>query len=84
MYCRRDVKKIVFVNSGVQMILINPRFAVMEKLVITKFIEKIGKENVFLSIEDAIRGCKFSLTYENGNGNGNGNVSSRPEEYIQD
>lgn len=43
------------------MILINPRRDVMEKLIVTKFIDKIGKENVFLSTEDAIDACNFSL-----------------------
>jgi len=36
----------------------------MEKLILTNFIEKIGKERVFLSIEDAIEGCKFALSPE--------------------
>lgn len=61
----------------IKMILINPRLAIMEKLLVTKFIEKIGKENVFLSIEDAVRACKFSFRYENGN------VGSPDEEDIQ-
>lgn len=43
------------------MILINPRLAVMEKLILGKFIDRIGKDSVFLSIEDAIQACKFSL-----------------------
>lgn len=34
----------------------------MEKLTVTKFIDKIGKERVFLSIEDAIEGYRFSFT----------------------
>lgn len=43
------------------MILINPRLAVMEKLITGRFIDKIGKKSVFLSVEDAIEACKFSL-----------------------
>lgn len=43
------------------MILINPRLAVMEKLILGKFIDKIGKDSVFLSIEHAVEACKFSL-----------------------
>ncbi|XP_019155865.1 PREDICTED: probable sulfate transporter 3.5 isoform X2 [Ipomoea nil] len=45
----------------IKMILINPRLGVMEKLMLSKFIEIIGKESVFLSIDDAIEFCKFSL-----------------------
>ncbi|XP_052199011.1 probable sulfate transporter 3.5 isoform X2 [Diospyros lotus] len=41
--------------------LVNPRLQVMEKLIVTKFVEKIGKENVFLSIEDAVEACRFAL-----------------------
>ncbi|KAL2479761.1 putative sulfate transporter 3.5 [Abeliophyllum distichum] len=48
-------------TKGIKMILINPRQSVMEKLIVTKFIDKIGKENVFLSIEDAIDASRFSL-----------------------
>ncbi|WOG99950.1 hypothetical protein DCAR_0519306 [Daucus carota subsp. sativus] len=44
-----------------KMILINPRLAVMEKLITGRFIDKIGKKSVFLSVEDAIEACKFSL-----------------------
>ncbi|KAI3446974.1 hypothetical protein Pfo_003639 [Paulownia fortunei] len=48
-------------SKGIKMILINPRIDVMDKLIITKFIDKIGKDAVFLSSEDAIDACKFSL-----------------------
>jgi len=48
----------------IQVVLVNPRIEVMEKLILTNFIEKIGKERVFLSIEDAIEGCKFALSPE--------------------
>ncbi|CAI9285917.1 unnamed protein product [Lactuca saligna] len=48
----------------IKVVLVNPRLEVMEKLIVTNFIEKIGKERVFLSIEDAIEGCKFSLSHE--------------------
>lgn len=43
------------------MILVNPRIGVMEKLLVTHFIDKIGKESIFLTIEDAIENCRFSL-----------------------
>lgn len=33
----------------------------MEKLIVTRFIDVIGKESVFLTIEEAIENCSFSL-----------------------
>jgi len=33
----------------------------MEKLIATKFIDLLGKESVFLTIEEAIENCSFSL-----------------------
>ncbi|KAI5680579.1 hypothetical protein M9H77_01806 [Catharanthus roseus] len=47
--------------KDIKMILVNPRLGVMEKLLVTKFIDKIGKDSIFLSIEDAIEACRFSL-----------------------
>lgn len=45
----------------IKVCMVNPRLEVMEKLIVTKFIEMIGKENVFLSIEDAVEASRFSL-----------------------
>ena len=42
--------------------LVNPRIEVMEKLIVGKFIDIIGREAVFLSIDDAIRARQFSLS----------------------
>ncbi|KAK2978242.1 hypothetical protein RJ640_024275 [Escallonia rubra] len=47
--------------KGIKVVLINPRVEVMEKLILTKFIDRIGKQSVFLSVEDAIEACRFSL-----------------------
>nr|QBA30994.1 sulfate transporter 3.5 [Camellia sinensis] len=47
--------------KGLKVTLVNPRLEVMEKLIATKFVDLIGKENVFLSIEDAIEACRFTL-----------------------
>ncbi|GMP59955.1 hypothetical protein CsSME_00023025 [Camellia sinensis var. sinensis] len=46
---------------GIKVGFVNPRLEVLEKLTVTKFIEIIGKENVFLSIEDAVVTCTFTL-----------------------
>ncbi|KAL3535768.1 hypothetical protein ACH5RR_004229 [Cinchona calisaya] len=53
-------------SKEIKMMLVNPRIGVLEKLTITKFIEKIGKESVFLSIEDAIEACRFSMKSSRG------------------
>ncbi|KAL0427074.1 UNVERIFIED_CONTAM: putative sulfate transporter 3.5 [Sesamum latifolium] len=47
--------------KGMKMIIINPRIDVMDKLIVTKFIDKIGKDAVFLSNEDAIEALRFSV-----------------------
>lgn len=44
-----------------QMAIINPRIKVMEKMITSKFIDVIGKQSVFLSVNDAIEACRFSL-----------------------
>ncbi|XP_027173937.1 probable sulfate transporter 3.5 [Coffea eugenioides] len=53
-------------SKEIKMILINPRLGVMEKLTVTKFVEKVGKESIFLSIADAIESCKFSMKSSKG------------------
>lgn len=44
--------------------IINPRLEVMEKMIKSKFVDKIGKESIFLCIEDAIDASLFSLSKE--------------------
>lgn len=55
-----ELKRMVEAKS-IKMGLINPRRDVLEKLMLSKFIDKIGKECVFLSIEGAVETCRFSL-----------------------
>lgn len=43
------------------MAVINPNLKVMEKLIASHFIDKIGKENVYLSVGEAVDACKLSL-----------------------
>uniref|UniRef100_A0A2N9H1U9 STAS domain-containing protein n=1 Tax=Fagus sylvatica TaxID=28930 RepID=A0A2N9H1U9_FAGSY len=45
----------------IKMAIINPRLKVIEKMIIAKFIETIGEDHVFLTIEDAIETCRYSL-----------------------
>lgn len=44
-----------------QLAIVNPRIEVLEKMTLAKFTGSIGKESFYLSIEDAIHGCRFSL-----------------------
>lgn len=46
-----------------QVSIINPRFEVMEKMILSKFVESVGKESFFLSIEDAIEARTFLMQY---------------------
>ncbi|GER41554.1 sulfate transporter [Striga asiatica] len=48
-------------TKGIKMMLVNPRIDVMDKLILTNFVDKIGKDAIFISSEDAIDACKFSL-----------------------
>ncbi|GLT29000.1 hypothetical protein SLA2020_038940 [Shorea laevis] len=48
-------------SKGIKMGLINPRRDVLEKLMLSKFIDLIGKESVYLSINDAVETCRFLL-----------------------
>ncbi|EEF47039.1 probable sulfate transporter 3.5 [Ricinus communis] len=49
---------------GIKMAIINPRLDVMEKMIKSLFTDKIGKESVFLSVEDAVEASLFSLSTE--------------------
>ncbi|KAH7834654.1 hypothetical protein Vadar_018291 [Vaccinium darrowii] len=55
-----EILKVLEVK-GIKVALVNPRLEVMEKLIVTKFIDTIGKQNVFLSIDDAIEASRFNL-----------------------
>ncbi|KAL9224034.1 hypothetical protein vseg_000109 [Gypsophila vaccaria] len=51
--------------KAIKVALVNPRIEVLEKLIKSKFIDIIGKEFVFLSIDDAIEACRFRLNGPN-------------------
>ncbi|XP_021741554.1 probable sulfate transporter 3.5 [Chenopodium quinoa] len=55
-----ELKRLIGAKE-IKMILVNPRIEVMEKLIASKFIDVIGKESVFLSIDDAVEACRFRL-----------------------
>ncbi|THU59105.1 hypothetical protein C4D60_Mb03t21490 [Musa balbisiana] len=45
----------------IRVVLANPRLQVAEKLVLAKYIEMIGEEWVFFSVNEAVSACHFSL-----------------------
>ncbi|XP_047952028.1 probable sulfate transporter 3.5 [Salvia hispanica] len=47
-------------NKGIKIILVNPRIDVMDKLILMGTVDKIGREAVYLSTEDALNACKFT------------------------
>lgn len=51
---------IVFINY-IQVSFVNPRMEVMEKLMASKFVEKVGKESFFLSLDDAVAANQYEL-----------------------
>lgn len=48
-------------TKGIKTVLVNPRIDVMEKLIHTHFIDMIGKDHVFLSVDDAIAAHRYKL-----------------------
>jgi sulfate transporter 3 len=45
--------------------IVNPRLDVLEKMMKSKFVDKIGKESIFLCMEDAVEASyDFSVTTE--------------------
>ncbi|EOY30843.1 Sulfate transporter 3,5 isoform 1 [Theobroma cacao] len=48
-------------GKHIKLAIINPRIEVLEKMTLAKFVDAIGKESFFLSIEDAIQSRQFSL-----------------------
>lgn len=63
-----ETKKILEMKA-IQMALVNPRLEVMEKLIASKFVEKIGKESFYLNLEDAVLACQYSLRTSKPNNN---------------
>ncbi|KAL5729344.1 putative sulfate transporter 3.5 [Ranunculus cassubicifolius] len=53
---RRNTEK-----NGMKLSISNPRIEVVEKLVAAGFIDVMGKESIFLSIDDAVEACRFNL-----------------------
>ncbi|OIV96704.1 hypothetical protein TanjilG_09246 [Lupinus angustifolius] len=51
-------------TRGIELAMVNPRWLVIHKLKLAHFVEKIGKELVFLTVSEAVDAClasKFSI-----------------------
>ncbi|KAI5320441.1 hypothetical protein L3X38_040149 [Prunus dulcis] len=84
----KEINKTLSAND-VKLGIINPRLKVMEKMITSHFMDKLGKENVYLSIEEAIENCKFSTskpkktTSESGNSSkGAGDASDDASQQV--
>nr|XP_029154282.1 probable sulfate transporter 3.5 isoform X4 [Arachis hypogaea] len=51
----------VLERNGIQMLIVNPRLEVMEKLVASNFVDKVGKDSFYLNLDDAVNATQYSL-----------------------
>ncbi|XP_042489549.1 probable sulfate transporter 3.5 [Macadamia integrifolia] len=72
-------------RRGIKVALVNPKVAVLEKLMLSKFINSIGKESVFLSIEAVVKAFHFMLNESKDNRNSAGpSISIESNTYVTD
>ncbi|KAL6274670.1 hypothetical protein ACE6H2_025362 [Prunus campanulata] len=79
----KEINKTLRAND-VKLGIINPRLKVMEKMITSHFIDKLGKENVYLSIEEAIENCKFSTSKPKKTTSESGDSSKGAEDASDD
>lgn len=41
--------------------IVNPRIVVMEKMIASEFTDTIGKENIYLSVDDGVERCRDTV-----------------------
>ncbi|KAE9613940.1 putative SLC26A/SulP transporter [Lupinus albus] len=51
----------IFEMNGMKMSIVNPRMEVLEKLIASRFVDKIGKNSFFLTLDDAVKASIYSL-----------------------
>ncbi|KAI4350874.1 hypothetical protein L6164_005281 [Bauhinia variegata] len=51
----------VLEKNGMQTLIVNPRMDVMEKLMLSHFVDKVGKETFHLTLDDAVAASQFAL-----------------------
>ncbi|KAG5007640.1 hypothetical protein JHK85_026182 [Glycine max] len=61
---------IILGKNGIKVLFVNPRLEVMEKLIMSKFVEKIGKESFYLILDDAVMASQYSLRSSKAANNG--------------
>ncbi|XP_023529388.1 probable sulfate transporter 3.5 [Cucurbita pepo subsp. pepo] len=52
-----EIRRLLQAN-GVKMGIVNPRIVVMEKMIASEFTNTIGKENIYLSVDDGVERCR--------------------------
>ncbi|KAF8036439.1 hypothetical protein BT93_C2222 [Corymbia citriodora subsp. variegata] len=45
--------------NGIKMGIVNPRMKVMEKMILSEFVDKVGRESFYLSVDKAVEACRF-------------------------
>ncbi|KAK8470509.1 hypothetical protein PHAVU_004G161600 [Phaseolus vulgaris] len=58
----------VLTKNAIKILFVNPRLEVLEKLLASKFVDKIGKETFYLTLDDAVMASQYSLRSAKGNG----------------
>ncbi|KAG0483175.1 hypothetical protein HPP92_011259 [Vanilla planifolia] len=48
-------------KQGIKVAFANPSLKVVEKMAVAEFIEKVGKQWFFLSVGEAVTGCRFAM-----------------------
>ncbi|WVZ15826.1 hypothetical protein V8G54_013392, partial [Vigna mungo] len=51
----------VLTKNAIKILFVNPRVEVLEKLVLSKFVDKIGKEAFYLTLDEAVMASQYSL-----------------------
>ncbi|XP_017629459.1 probable sulfate transporter 3.5 [Gossypium arboreum] len=51
----------VLKGKHIKLGIVNPRIEVLEKMTLAKFVDVLGKKAFYLSIEEAIQSCRFTM-----------------------
>ncbi|TYI17206.1 hypothetical protein ES332_A07G007700v1 [Gossypium tomentosum] len=51
----------VLKGKHIKLGIVNPRIEVLEKMTLAKFVDVLGKQAFYLSIEEAIQSCRFTM-----------------------
>ncbi|KAF8036440.1 hypothetical protein BT93_C2223 [Corymbia citriodora subsp. variegata] len=56
----QELRRSLEVN-GIKLSIVNPRMGVMEKMILSEFVDKVGRESFYLSVDEAVEACRFWL-----------------------